>query len=309
MPDDVSLSDIEALSVRLSECGIKTLEDLKRCIGTDADSGITWLADNSEVPESLLLAILIAEIGDDPSKKDDRNLLHYWRPLKSFLAVLSQSKTNQKGRLSGWNISVVRQLLIRFRRRLPNLRTNWPDLVVFTVLPVILAGLALRAYSINKKIEPYVRVKAAADLPIFHRITDEIEMVTAPNPKGSLKSLEDASSRYTLTPVAAGAPLTDNELLSRDLSNKTQNRQIMFLPLKAGSYDPNLQIPCEAVLILSPRQPNPETMKPIFFEIIILRIANSADSKVATIALSANSSELAATLLASHEIFLAKAAP
>ncbi len=313
MADLATLNEIDALSVLLSRCGIKTLADLKRCIGSDADDGIGWVAINSGASESLLFAVLIAEIGEDPGKKDTRNLLRYWRALKTFPAVLSQVASDarlpgkQKGARRARVWRVFRQLLVRCRRRLPRLRRNWPDVIVFAVLPMILIGLGLRAHSISKRIVPYVSVKAAASLPIFHRVNDEIEIATTPGPKDALTSLDEARNRYTLMPVAAGAPLTNDLLLSLDLSNKMQNRQILFLPLKPGSYDSNLPIPCEAILILSPRQPDPQVAEPDSFEVIVLRLQEKGDSRVASVAVPTNKFERAARLLASRDIFLAQA--
>src|SRR5260370_40050289 len=104
-----------------------------------------------------------------------------------------------------------------------------------------------------------------------------------------------------------GAPLPNDFLFSLDFQKKRKNRQILFLPLKPGSYDSNLPIPCEAILILSPRQPDPQVAEPDSFEVIVLRLQEKGDSRVASVAVPTNKFERAARLLASRDIFLAQA--
>jgi len=277
MDDPEPDNTIEALSTRLHESGIKTLADLKRCIATNADHGIGWVASHAKASKSLLVALLIADLSDDATRSDHRDLLYYWGTLKTFRA-----------------------------RQRPKLRKLWPDLVAFTVLPMMLIGLGLRAYSINKAIVPYVRVKAPAGMPVYHRVSDEIEMASRPGAQGALASLEKALNRYTLEPVAAGAPLKEDALLSAELSNKMRDRKILSLPLGAGDQVSGLPIPREAILVLSPKELDAQEKESVSFGVIVLRIDKTGDSSIATVALPGDQFDRAARLLGSHNVFLAQ---
>lgn len=278
LDDPLPLSEIEALSALLNQSGIKTLADLKRCVATDADQGIDWIASHAKSSKSLLMALLIADMSEDPSRSDHRNLLYYWRELRRF----------------------------RTRRKLPDLKTNWLDLIAFVVLPITLIGIGWRAYSINTSVVPYVRVKAPSGLPIYHKVNDMVEIATKPAAKGSLTSLDQARNRYTLLPVAPGATLTEATLLSAELSNKMDGRKILSLPIGAGREVSSLPIPREAILVLSAKQLDARETESVSFDVIILRIDKQGDSSIATVALPSDQFDRAARLLASHDAFLAQ---
>jgi hypothetical protein len=278
MDERLSLKEIETLTGLLNQSGISTLEDLKRCIVTNADHGIGWVASQANASQSSLVALLVADMRDDPTRSDNRELLHYWRALKTFPA----------------------------RRGLPTLKRNWLDLIVFAVLPIMLIGLGFRAYSINKTVVPYVRVKAPSGLPIFHKINDEVEIAAKPGAEGALTSLDKARNRYTLVPIAAGAALKEDALLSAELSNKMKDRKILTLSLGAGGQDSGLPIPREATLVLSPKEFNALEKESVSFGVIVLRIDKKGDSSIATVALPGDQFDRAARLLASHDVFLAQ---
>lgn len=271
-------SEIEDLSALLNQSGIKTLADLKRCIANDADHGIEWVADRAKASKSLLVTLLIADMSVDASRRDNRDLLYYWRPAKR----------------------------LRARRGMPKLRTNWLDLIAFAIVPIILLGMGLRAYSINKTVVPYVRVKAPSGLPSFQKVNDEIEIATKPAGDRALRSLDQARNRYTLSPVAAGAALNEDVLLSAELSKKMDNRKILSLQLGAGGQVAGLPIPREAILVLSPKQRDAQETELVSFGVIILRIDKNGDSSIATVALPGDQFDRAARLLASHDVFLAQ---
>jgi hypothetical protein len=270
-------NEIETLSALLKQNEIKTLADLKRCIAVNADHGVVRVADHAQASKTLLVALLIADMGNDPSRNDDKDLLYYWRGLKT-----------------------------RARRRWPQLRRNWPDLLALVMLPLVLISLGYRAYSINKTLMPYVRVKSGSGLPIFHKVDDEIEIDRKPGSASGLTALEQARNRYTLVPVGAGSPLKEGALLSADLSNKMKDRIIFSVPLGGAGQSYGLPIPGEAILVLSPKTFDATEKGSVSFEVIVLRIDKKGDSNIATVALRSDQFDPAARLLASRDAYLAQ---
>jgi hypothetical protein len=117
-----------------------------------------------------------------------------------------------------------------------------------------------------------------------------------------------------LVPLAGGAPVLTNQLLSKELSNKIQNHSILSIPLKSGTYVRDLSPPCEGVLLLSPRETKSAPVasetaaKQHKFEVVLLAIDKSDDAVTATVAVRAEDVEKAGALLGSCDAYLSKPA-
>lgn len=320
MPDPITLKDIQQAAAALSGCGVPTLEDLRMCISKDVDQSIRWLSVTTGTKYSLLMALLIAEARDDAGRSGKRKLLQSWRGLKTFPSVLKLS-TDEIQRL--WHEkklrvviaarepvwAVLRQLMIRHWRLWHNWRRHWPDALAIVIFPLLLLSLALRAQSINNKSFHSVTVKQSTALPAFQKITDGVEVSSVLYSKGAFTSVDEVRGRYTLVSLPAGATLLRNQILSAEFSNKMQDRRILSIPIKAGTYVPNVTVPCEAVLVLSARRHDLNKADPVSFEVILLSLNKIDETTSATVALRKDEFERVATLLASHDVFLSQTAP
>lgn len=319
MTDPVTLKQIQELAGVLSRHGVTTPAELRRCISVDVDEGIQWLAINTGTSETLLMALLLAEFAEDTLQKDNRTLARHWQTLKTFPAVASLSAIDirdiwrDRGLDLTWESGkpiwhVVRQSLIRTRHLLSNWRRHWFDLLVLVVLPLILISLFLQVLSANKKNVRHVAVQPGAGLPVFHRITGEVELKGAPGLPGAFTSIDQVKDRYTLVALPGGSMVESNQLLSADLSNKMQNRNILTVPIKPGNYLSTLSPPAEAIMLLSPRQLDLKA-EAVSFPVIVLRLESNGEMRSATVALTEDRFKIAAALLASHDIFLSQDVP
>ena len=320
MAEAVTLKQIHDLAMALNNCGVATLGDLKKCIAKDPDEGIRWVTTKSESSQPLLVSLLIAEIADDSDASDDRPLIYCWRPLQPFSSVLSQSTAEikelwaQTGRRALWQArepvwAVLRQSVVRPKRRLGNWKRHWLDALLFLVLPGLLLGFAIRAHAINKRVIGYVAVKRESSIPAFQRINGEVELRSDPASKGAFTNIDQVSGRYTLVNIPAGKILQSDQLLSPELSARMHNRRILSIPIKYGAYNSTITLPTEAILVLSPRQPDLKVTTPLSFQVIVLTLQSIGDSRAAIIAIDRDNFDTAASLLASHDAFLSQPLP
>jgi hypothetical protein len=287
MPDPVTLKRIDDTTATLNRRGLVTLEDLRTCISEDVNTGIRWVSTNTGVSAALLMALLIAEAGDDAGKKGNRRLLNYWRSLKAFPAIWSLSAIEIKelwqtkrfgglweGRKPFW--AVLRQSVVRPMRIWHNRRRHWLDVLAIVLVPLLLIGLTLRLRSIIRDNVNYVAVKQDASQPMFQSLSDDVEIKKA--------------SRID------------------DLSKKMQGGKVLSVPLRAGSYSSTLTTPTEAVMVLSPHIPDSKIPAPQPFDVIVLSIESSGDTKSASLVLPKDKFNDVAPLLASHDVFLVQTA-
>jgi hypothetical protein len=168
-----------------------------------------------------------------------------------------------------------------------------------------------------------VSVKGFAEVRAFQRINDEVELTTAQSSSDAFTSVEQVRGRYTLVPLAPGAALGSTQILSADLSSKIQNRTILSVPLKPGTYTEEIFAPSEAVLVLSPREDLQgdasrrggalnqvevarEQVPPTTFQIILLAVDQSGENRSATVAILKDDVDKVAALLGSHDAYLSQ---
>jgi len=335
MSDSVSLDIIKETAAALNGRGLSTLEDLRLWISKDVDKGILMLSESARTSQSLLTALLIAEFCDDAGRSGKPKLGRYWRGLKTFPGVIklyvvafTEARRDKKfaflphvGKPS-WHI--LRQLVTRHSRLWYNWRRHWADALVILVLPALLAGLWWRVDSAKRSRVQVVSVKESADVRAFQRINDEVELTTAQSSSDAFTSVDQVRGRYTLVPLAPGAALGSNQILSADLSSKIQNRTIFSVPLKPGTYTQQIFAPSEAFLVLSPREDlqrdalrrggagnqvevvREQVPQPTTFQIILLAIDQRGENRSATIAILKDDLDKMAVLLGSHDAYLSQ---
>jgi hypothetical protein len=311
MTDQVSLDRIAETAATLKEHGVVTLADLRMCVCRDFDNGTRWLALNTGISLSLLTALLIAEAKENPTRRSGRRLFREWRALKTFPAILFLSAA-RVGKLRRektlWKIYgpvwwVLRQSAIRTRRLLYDWRRHWPDVLILIIVPAVLVGLVFRAYLIDRNAP--TRVAANRSLPVFHKISEGVEVQKVSGFVDAFESLDQVRDRVTLTAVPAGSILKPTQLLSMDLSKKMRDRKILTIPLETDHYPSKLALPAEAILTFSARQGDLKT-GPVSCEVIVLDIQDSVKAgwKSATVALRESDFKVAALVLGSHDAFL-----
>jgi hypothetical protein len=297
--------------------GIRTLDDLRRCIAKDVDNNILWLSKQTNVKHSLLVMLLMAEFEHDDGLSSKRKLRGYWCGL---ITVPSMLRLFGKDMARVWSEQrihifldgprqgcyVVRQLVIRQRRLWYNRRRHWPDALVLLILPLLLVFLALRAQSINNRSVPYVTVPQGVAIAAFTKPTDNLALTNVPYAKGAFTSIDQVRGRYALVNLPAGSTLSSDQLLSSDLSTKMANRSILSVPIRTGGYVSTMKAPCEAIMVLSPRKEDGNGFSGASFSVIVLRIDGTGEATSATVAIQKDDVDKASALLASHDVFLAQ---
>ena len=316
MTDPVSLQAIKETAAALNNCGLFTLEDLRLWISKDIDEGIPLLSESSGTKQSLLMALLIAESCDDAGRSGRPKLTTYWRGLKTFPGLLNfysvdLAQTWQLGKsgaiksLPAIAWPLFRQLLSRHTRLWYNWRRHWADAILIIVVPVLLIGLALRVQSARSSRIQSVAVKSSAQLRPFQRISDEVELASTPASSMAFTSIDQVRGRYALVALPSGAPVLSNQILTAE---QIANRAIVSIPLKAGTYLPNLSPPCDVVLILSPRETvsggNMNSPSKHEFDVVLLAIDKLGESATATVAITNAEFDKAAALLGSHDAYI-----
>jgi len=294
--DCITLKEIEEAVLALDGSEIRTLDDLRRCIGKDVNQSIQWLSKETKVKHSLLVALLIAEFNDDRGVTGKPRLRYYWRGFKTFRSVARVSPR----RLS----ALALQMLLRQYRLLHNWRRHWADVLVIAILPLLLFALALRARSINDRQVRYVTVQQG--IPAFQTLTGNLTLTNEPYAKNAFTSVEDVRGRYALVNLAPGATVLSDQLLSSELSGKMQGRRILAVPVKAGAYVSSTNAPHEAIMVLSPRTEDVKDLAAVSFPVLVLRLEKTAETTSATVAIRAEDFDKASALLASHDVFLGK---
>jgi hypothetical protein len=288
------LKEIEDAVLALAGTEIRTLEDLRRCIGKDVDESIGWLSNKTEVKRSLLVALLIAEFNDDRGLSGRPRLRYYWRGMKTFRSVARVSPRQLR--------ALALQFWLRQYRLLRNWRRHWADVLVLAIVPLVFFGLAFRARSINHNQARYVTVQQ--EVPAYQTLPGNLALANAPDAKNAFTSLNDVSGRYALVNLAPGATVSSDQLLSAYLSSKMPGRRILAVPLKAGAYVSPTNAPHEAILVLSPRSEDVKDLPSASFAVIVLRVEKIGDTTSATVAIRKEDFDQASALLASHDVFL-----
>ena len=316
--DPVTIERLRKFAATLNGYGIDTLEDLRLSICKDVKTGIETVTCRTKTSQALLMALLITEATDDAARKGKRRLIHYWSGFKSFRSVYSLSKTevleiwNTKG-ASHWR-ETREPLGILFRRWFAgpkrffiNWRTHWLDALII-VLPLTLGLLLIfQTNPLNKHRLQYVTT--TVPVPAFHKISDQVEIKNSPIERTAFTTVPEVRDRYTLADIPAGAPLQSKQLLSTELSAKMQGRKILSVPIKASNYTPTLIVPNEVILVLSPRNRDSTATSSATFDVIVLRIEGSGETRSAIVALQDHQFDSAAPLLGSHEAFLTDSIP
>ena len=313
--DYATLKDILNAVGALNSADVRTLEDLRNVLYRDVDKNISWLAQQTDVKRALLIALLLAEFYDDTGTRGKRRLRTYWRGLKTFRGevrngwaeVTREWSENKRRSVSvGLNNArvVANQIAARQQRILYNWRHHWFDVVVFGMLVVLIGAVALRAKSINEGSVRYVTVRTDAGIAAFQELTDHVELTNVPYKNGALTTLADVTGRYALVNLPAGAMLSNDQVLSAELSGKMHSRRILSVPIHTGAFSSSMKAPAEALMTLSARQA--EGKEPASFEVIVLRLEQSGGNTSAVVAIKKDDFDKASRLLGSHDVFLAQ---
>lgn len=311
--DPVAVERLKEMAAAFQASGIHTFEDLRLSISKDLNTGITVVSSRTKTSQALLVALLITEAKDNAGRKGKRRLLHYWFALKTFRAVFALSKAEIRELLKtkGWRGTrapigvILRRSFARPERLLSNWKRRWLDASVILVL-VALVLLVVRANFINKNNLQYVTTTSA--VPAFQMISNQVENKSLPGLKGAFTNLADVRARYSLAAIPAGATLQSNQLLSKELSAKMHDRNIISVPIKTGNYSQTLSPPVEAIMVLTPREPDLKAPSSAWFEVIVLRIEGSGETRSVIVALSEVHFMRASALLGSHDVFLSQPA-
>jgi hypothetical protein len=199
---------------------------------------------------------------------------------------------------------VANQIAARQQRILYNWRHHWFDAVVLLILPALIIILALRAQSINNRTVPYVTVRSDAGIAAFEELTGHVELKNVPYKNGAFSTLDEVAGRYALVNVPAGAMLSKDQVLSPELSAKMHSRRIVSVPMNPGAFNSAMKTPGEALMTLSPRED--QGKDPASFEVIVLRLEQSAGGTSAVVAIPKDDFDKASRLLGSHNVFLAQ---
>lgn len=314
--DPVDIARLREFAAALSGGGIDTLEDLRLSICKDFKTGIETVTERTKTSRALLVALLITEAKDDAARNGRRRLIHYWSGLTTFRSVFSLSTTEvreilkTKGR-SHWRETrdpitlLLTRSIARPARLLNNLRTKWLDPLLI-LLPLALVLLLIIRLNSNNSLQ-YVTTTAA--VPAFYNITGKVNTQRSPAAKTAITNIADVLNRYTLADLPAGTSVQDNQLLSAELSKKMAFRKILSVPIKASNFSTTLTAPAEATLVLSPRTWDAKATEASKFDVIVLRLEGSGETRSAVVALPGDKFDAAALLLSSHEAFLTGSIP
>ncbi len=313
--DYATLKDILSAVGALSGKDIRTLEDLRQCLNRDVDKNIRWLAQQTEIKQALLTALLLAEFYDDTGTKGKRRLRNYWRGFKTvpgevrtgWTEIVRQWGDNKRRSLGvglQHALGLPGQVTARQQRIWYNWRHHWFDLVVLGMLPLLIVSLALRAESINKRTVPYVTVKKDAGIAAFEELTGHVELKDVPYKNGAIDTLDGIAGRYALVNLPPGAMLSKDQVLSPELSRAMPSRRILSVPINTGTFNSTMKTPGEALMTLSDRQDG--SKEPATFGVIVLRLDQSSGGTSAVVAIPKDDFDKASRLLGSHDVFLAQ---
>jgi hypothetical protein len=318
--DYATLQDILSAVVALGSTDIRTLEDLRKCLNRDLDKNIFWLANQTEVNDALLTALLLAEFYDDTGTKGKRRLRIYWRGLKTLpgevragWAEIVREWNADKRRSLGVGLQhakgIAHQVAARQQRIWYNWRHHWFD-VVLVLLLVLIVSLAFRAQLINQRTIPYVTVRRDAGIAAFEELSGHVELKKVPYKDGAFTALGDVAGRYALVSLPPGAMLSKDQVLSPELSGKMPSRRIVSVPIKTGTFSSTMKTPGEALMTLSARQEDGKESVAVkesaSFDVIVLRLDQGGATTSAVLAIPKDEFDKASRLLGSHEVFLAQ---
>jgi hypothetical protein len=319
MTDIATLAEKYSLPASpLIERGVLTLDDLWACVSKDVDTGITEVVTTTGISREVLLAFLIAEALEGARESNKPNPFGQWFGLKPLWLVLKKIGGGcaklWRGRGQYWlgfegcglGLDMLWVVPKFFRHRLKSLwlirRRAWPDIVLIT-LPLIVIGLGVRARIVNRRQVPQVVVKRGAVLSQFGSIdSNSLTTELRPRAPGTFASIEEIGKRYSLRQVISGELVKGDQLMTSNLSNEMEGRQILSLLVKAGPAILGVKPPAKIRLMLSPRErtTTPATVD----DVILLASAKQGDSELITIAVKSEAAKTMESLLGGSDVFV-----
>lgn len=319
MTDIATLAEEYSLAAAsLTNRGVLTLDDLWACVSKDVDTGVTQVVATTGISQEVLLAFLIAETLEGARQSNRPKPFGQWfgvKPLwhahKKFSDACARLWRNRRQywlnfkeyRLGLDMFWVVPKL---FGHRLKSLwlirKRVWPDIVLIT-LPLIIIGLAVRARFVNRRQVSQVVVRQGASLTPFSSV-DPKDLTTESRARQSdtFASIEEIGKRYSLRQVTSGEFLRSDQLVTSKLSDEMDGRQILSIPVKAGTFNSGLKPPAKIRLMLSPREKT--TAPAIVDDVILLVREKQGDSESIIIAVKDDAPKIMGPLLGVSDVFV-----
>jgi len=226
--------------------GIKNFDDLWSQVGADFDVGIENVSEKAEVAKNTVTALLIAESLDQ---------------LRINHGLLSSFRSRNQ-----WIYKRLRFLLI---------------------LIVVLA-LGYGLYRLAQRI-PFPQQLVVANpqgVSAYRAITkDELAFRKVLfRSDNSVNDLSQVVGRYALTKLNPGAPITNDQLLSAELSNEIHGKYIVSVPIKASALvaAPKAGDKLSLLAVAAPANNQPQTISAV--DVILLAIEQRDGGSILAVA-------------------------
>ncbi|HKR00379.1 MAG TPA: hypothetical protein VJT09_06885 [Pyrinomonadaceae bacterium] len=261
---------------KLKQKGVKTIDDLWRCVGVNFDKGIDTVATETAVDRELVYALLIADgLGDSRHRVEAKPWLN---PVRWWIAL----KRLWYGRERHWLEA---------------------SLAIATILLVM---LAIRARYLGPKMAQQVVVAPSARLLPFKSITDKnVILKSIPEEKGAFTAVEKVVGRYPRREVGQGTTVLEEQLVAEDLTGAMRERRVLTLPVNPGSLSSTLTTSARVWLLLSPRAAAEKAPPPVVLkDVILLSVNKQAGAASVEVAVTEDGLKVMEPLLGGSEIFV-----
>lgn len=264
---------------KLERGGIKTVDDLWRCVGVNFDKGIAKVSAKTAVEERLIYALLIAD-------------------------SLGESRHRVVGEPFGvW--SIPKRSWLSLKRLWYARERHWLEMTLGAAT-LLLAALAIRAGYVKPRVTEQVVVRPSSRLLPFQSLRPEdIMLKSTPREAGAFESIEKVVGRYPARAVAPGTTLLEEQLVAEDIGKAMGGRRVLSIPVNPRTISPTLAAPAHVWLLLSPRATGEKEPQPVLLkDLILLSINRQGDGASVEMAVTDDCLKMMEPLLGGAEAFV-----
>ena len=315
----------------LADRGVASVDELWTSIGHEASTGVDKVIEGTKVPadgdedpdakrgrQAALLAFLIADALSESTLSYKPKPFGLWfglKPLWNALKKLVNAfKSQWQNRQATWAKVKAHKLGFdlfwlapkwlwkqgqeTWRNRGDRL---WPDLLIFG-LPLLMIGLGVRAYLLDRRVVQRVAVKHGATLSKF-TVIDTQQLITRPvlNESGTFASVDDLKQRYLVRDVTPGTLVKEDQLLPASLSWELSARKLLTLPVKSDVRAPVQPLERVKLLLASREKDKPGILIP---DVILLTTTKNGEMNSIVVAVTDDAAKSMAPLLGMSDVFV-----
>jgi hypothetical protein len=253
---------------------------------------VTYMArEKSQAAEIKRISGFGDEDAERLSKNDIKTVEALWVENRDDIA----GRLGRTGQTSGVKLEILYAVLMAdalgalskkgwWRRPFAAANRHKGELTLFILLVLAVSLMVYRGVSTGQSFTPRLTVKVGSKLTPYRKIDpNDLSLEKAMPSKGTFSSVDQVAGRYPSEVVTGGKPVTEAQLLSKELSDEIGKRYILALPAEQGTAGREIKTPAAVWLLL----PSPDEKAPaavLVKDVLLLAVRRDGERVTATIA-------------------------